>query len=368
MASHEKVLTDKYLLDSLQRMGDSFFPARIRVVETEKRPRQSGRMIDAIVEIAWNKNTFGFAAEIRLQFNPKAIREAAQQATQQAKLIKVNPLIVAPYLSEEQLRFLESQQVSGIDLCGNGIILVPNRLLIYRTGNPNKYPSSSPIRNVYRGTSSLVARSFLLRSEYETSQELLDEVTVRGGEVTLSTISKVCSSLENDLIIERKRKGRTTRLRLLQAEKLLNCLVDNYETPVIRDTFVGKCDLDEQAFDTIAREWSQDKRKRIVQTGAASLDRYATMAREPIRSYYSTDTTGFLKRLGNSVRETDRFPTFQVLETDDPTVYFDIRDDIDASPLQAFLELNAGEKRERETAQQIRQHLLKDVDSSRRKL
>lgn len=172
---------------------------------------------------------------------------------------------------------------------------------------------------------------------------------------------------EDDLIIERKREGRTTRLRLLQAEKLLNCLCDNYEAPVIWDKFVGKCELDDQAFETLAREWRQDKGKRIIQTGASSSDRYATMAREPIRCYYSIDATGILKRLGDSIRETDRFPNFQVLETEDPTVYFDVRNSIDASPLQAFLELNAGDKRERETAEQIRDRILQKVDASRRK-
>ena len=46
--------------------------------------------------------------------------------------------------------------------------------------------------------SSLVARAFLLRPEYKTSQELLDEVTKRGGEVTLPTVSKACSSLAGE--------------------------------------------------------------------------------------------------------------------------------------------------------------------------
>ncbi|QDU59443.1 hypothetical protein Pan216_04200 [Planctomycetes bacterium Pan216] len=358
-------MTTKSLQDSLRRMGECFYPARIRVVETAKRLGASDR-VDAVAEVAWNKSTFAFAVQTRVQFNPKAIQEAAQQATRLAKQLKANPMIVTPFLSEEQLRFLESQQVSGIDLCGNGVILVPNRLLIYRTGNPNKYPSSSPIRNVYRGASSLVARTFLLRAEYETSQKLLDEIRTRRGDVTLSTISKACSSLEDDLIIERQRKGRTTRLRLLQAEKLLNSLADNYEAPVIRQKFIGKCDLDDQAFEAIARDWSQETQERVVRTGSSSSEHYATMAREPIRCYYCTDATGILKRLGNSARETERFPNFQVLETDDPIVFFDVRDSVDASPLQAFLELNAGDKRERETAEQIRQRLLKDVGIPKR--
>jgi hypothetical protein len=196
---------------------------------------------------------------------------------------------------------------------------------------------------------------------------LLDEVTTRGGEVTLSTVSKVCSSLEDDLIIERKRQGRTTRLRLLQAEKLLSCLADNYETPISQQEFIGKCSLNQEMLEALLRDWSQQTEGRIVLTGTSSSGRYATMAREPIRRYYCTDQTGILERLGESVSETDRFPNFQLSETADPTVYFDIRNDIDSSPIQAFVELNAGDKRERETAEQIRQRLLQDVARYRRK-
>jgi hypothetical protein len=361
-----KQLSEKQLLDFLREMGDCFFPLRIRVVETGKRVEEasSSRIADVIAEIAWNKQTFDFAVETRVQFNPKAIDDAVQQVTRIAQQLKVNPLIVTPYLSDQQLRNLESKQVSGIDLCGNGIIVVPDRLLIYRSGNQNEYPSSSPIRNVYRGTSALVTRSFLLCPEYETSRELLDEVRTRGGEVTLSTVSKVCSSLEDDLIIERIRQGRKTQLRLLQPEKLLNCLVENCEAPAVRQRFTGKCDLDEQAFEELALQWSSDTKERIVRTGTSSSDRYATMAREPVRRYYCTDVTGILNRLGDKLRETDRFPTIQLLETDDPTVYFDARDEMEASPLQVYLELNAGDKRERETAEQIRPLLLQDAGRS----
>ena len=367
MAKNEKQLSEKLLLDFLRALDGGFSPVRISVIETEKRASESAnRVIDALVDVTWKDARFVFAVETRLPFNPKAIQEAAGQITTLAEQLNVNPLILTPYLSDEQLRVLEAQQVSGIDLCGNGVIIVPDRLLIYRTGNPNKYPSSSPIRNVYRGTSSIVSRSFLLRSEYETAQELLEEVTARGGEVTLSTVSKVCSSLADDLIIERKRQGRTTRLRLLQPEKLLNCLAENYEPPKPRQQFTGKLALDETIFEDLLQDWKRDTSERVVRTGASSTDRYATMAREPIRCYYCTDLTGILQRLGDSSSETDRFPNIQLLETDDPTVYFDIRNDIDASPLQAYLELSAGDKRERETAEQIRQRLLKDVNPSRR--
>lgn len=281
-----------------------------------------------------------------------------------AKQINLRSMISTPYLSEEQLRVLESQQVSGIDLCGNGVIILPDRILVYRTGNPNKYPSSAPIRNVYRGTSSIVARAFFVRPQYETSQELLDEIVARGGAVTPSTVSTVCSSLADDLIIERVRRGRTTRLRLLQPDKLLERLAANYDAPKPSRRFTGKLTRNEEDFEKTLIDWKSDTSERVIRTGATSCGRYATMAREPIARYYCTDLTGLVKHLGESLRETERFPNIQFLETDDTFAYFDPRDDIDASPIQAYLELMSGDKRERETAEQIRQLLIKDLPSS----
>lgn len=361
MKHFKKQISETQLLDFLRADG-GFPPLRIKIIETDTKANQTGGMIDALVEASWDNTRFIFAVEAKLAFNPKAIQDAANQIKAVAEQLNVNPLILTPYLADEQLRALEARRVSGIDLCGNGIIIIPGSLLVYRTGSPNKYPSRRLIRNVYRGASSIVARSFLLRSEYETAQELMDEIAARGGNLTLSTISKVCTSLADDLTIEREQRGRTTRFRLLQSGKLLNRLAESYRPPELRNQFTGKLNIDEKDFEKIAQDWNNDMANRVVRTGASSSDRYATMAREPICSYYCTDLRGIVQRLGELVRETDRFPNIRLSETDDPTVYFDIRDDFDASPIQAYLELNAGDKRERETAEQIRQRMLQNIN------
>jgi len=367
MCRNQKQLSKKMLLDFLRGLDEGFPPVQISVIETDKRGDQSDRMVDALVEVTWNESRLIFAVETKLQFNPKAIQGAAEQITVLAEQLNVNPMILTPYLSDEQLRVLEAQQVSGIDLCGNGVIVVPDRLLLYRTGNPNQYPSSSAIRNVYRGTSSIVARMFLIRPQFETSQELLDAITARGGEVTPSTVSKVCSSLADDLIIERVREGRTTRLRLLQADKLLDRLVANYTPPEPRAQITGKLSLGEKELKTILKDWRTETDGRTVRTGATSCGRYATMAREPISHYYCTDAVGLAEHLGKTFLTTDRFANTQLLEVDDASVYFDPRDSIDASPLQAYLELMTGDKRERETAAPIGQQIVQDASRSQGK-
>jgi hypothetical protein len=64
----------------------------------------------------------------------------------------------------------------------------------------------------------------------------------------------------------------------------------------------------------------------------------------------------------------DRFPNLELVETEDETVYFDARKKEDfwwASPVQVYLELMAGDKRDRETAEQVRSLLLKNSEPGR---
>ena len=69
-----------------------------------------------------------------------------------------------------------------------------------------------------------------------------------------------------------------------------------------------------------------------------------------------------LERLPGS--QSDRFPNLELLETEDETVYFDARQEEYfwwASPVQVYLELMAGDKRDQETAEQLKPLILNDV-------
>jgi hypothetical protein len=62
--------------------------------------------------------------------------------------------------------------------------------------------------------------------------------------------------------------------------------------------------------------------------------------------------------------QADRFPNLELIETEDETVYFDARHDGNswwASPVQVYLELMTGDKRDRETAEQVKSLLLRDL-------
>ena len=65
--------------------------------------------------------------------------------------------------------------------------------------------------------------------------------------------------------------------------------------------------------------------------------------------------------LGTELEETSRFANIELLETDENFVYFDARDDLVASPVQTYLELMQGGKREQETAEQLRKTMLQPL-------
>jgi hypothetical protein len=344
--------TEKEFVTRLRRGDVTFPPLRLRWEDPKD------RAIDAVVRVSWQKNSYKFAAEYKRQFNPKTIEAAAEQARQYASTARLLPLVVVPFLNERALDALEARSVSGIDLCGNGVVIVPGEWYVRRTGQPNPFRMEGLIKNVYRRSSSVVARLFLARTEFDSVQDALAELRRRGGRVTLPTVSKVCRRLEDDLIIDRKREG-ATKLRLIQPEELLDRLAANYSPPEVKARLTGKLrGIEPPEFRTRLREWAEGTGNRVTLTGASSVGAYAVMARDGAEEYYCTDVAGAVRALGDRFQPAERFATVTLLETPDEEVYFDRRDDLTASPVQAFLELSGGDKRDRETAGQVRKAIL----------
>lgn len=336
-------------------------PLVIELAEVEPRLEVKGRVLrpDAYIDVRWEGRVFRFVAEFKAQATPKSFREAIEQAHSYAKATELRPLVVSPYFAPERLKELEVQCVSGVDLCGNGVVMVPGELLVVRTGNPNRFPASRKISNVYQGTSSLVARVFLARPCYDSVQEVMDEVTERGGRVSLGTVSKVLKNLEEDLII--RRKGRASIL--LQADELLDRLAAGFKPPRVdaRKKYRWKGPSNE----LVSRlcDWNRE----LVLTGAASVERYSVMPREKAIQCYCTSIESIERGLGSELEESPIFPDLDLAEACDQTVFFDRRSDDTvsaASPVQCWLELQAGDKRQRDAGSGVRDWILKELQQN----
>lgn len=255
-----KMLTESTILERLRENPEICPPLRVEVEEVQS--SNNGAAPDAIIEVKWRGRQYRFAAEIKSLATPKVLEAAMSQAQRAAKSIELRPMVVMPYLSARQLRMLEAENMSGLDLCGNGIVQVPGKIFVYRTGQPNAFPASSRIRNVYQGSSSIVARVFLLRPRYSTVGRVLKEVERCGGNVSMSTVSKVLKALEQDLMIRRKGRGSC----LIQPRELLEKLAENYQRPIVKR--VQQYCLQEGATVEELSRITDPESSRLVLTGA----------------------------------------------------------------------------------------------------
>ena len=335
--------------DRIER-GDGFKPLEL-IVQYDAGRVASATQPDMIVYASFDGDRREFAVEIKATSTPQTLRLAIVQAQAAAYASKERsqlPMVVLPYLRPDALDELVRQRVSGIDLCGNGVIYVPGTWFAYRTGAKNRYPASEPIKNPFRGEQSIVARCLLSRPEFSSQQEIVAAVAEFG--ITQSTVSRVLSSLANELMVEKK-----PVVRALRPSALLEALRENYRAPKPRHI--------RKVRPVLADTWS-----RLVENAESASVRYAISAPErytllPTASGLTRIMTTSVETLvrGVDLIEDDRFPELELIEVDANVVFFGRvleRGKWFTAPLQEYLELSRSGKREREAAEKMRPHLL----------
>jgi len=354
-----KIPTEKEMIDQLRRGKVSLPPLSIRFLEGQP------KLLDAYVEASWRKTTARFAIECKSISTPRAFRDGLNLLRSTTLPKGYRPMLVMPFLSEPQLQELEREGISGIDLCGNGVVVVPGMFAVSRNGAKNRFSSSAPIKNIYRKNSSMVGRVFLALPRYGTVQEICSEINRRNllvkrwnkRPMSLSTVSKSLKTLEEDLIVERK-----DVIRLIQPDKLLEKLSESYAPPKINERVRLKIPEESGTLWELLQKQSQDLNLPLVATGTSSVTQYAVMQRGDVLSVYCPFLEMLLERLPGS--RSDRFPNLELVETEDETVYFDGRKEGNswwASSVQVYLELMAGDKRDRETAEQVKSLILMNL-------
>ncbi len=310
------------------------------------------------VDISWASQRQRFIAVANSTSTPKAVKEAIERAREASDADSAAlAMILVPFLSNDQAERLIREKVSGLDLCGNGVIVVPEQLLLCRTGRPNTWPDSRPTKYAYRGMTSLVPRVFLCKREFKAVGEIKEEIQKRGGSVVLSTVSKALTRMVEDVVISRE----SGSIRLVQPNKLLDMLAEQFEQPKIQE----RVRLRGRAEDLFRLANEQPRQTQLVMSGASSQDRYAAGLRSDDPIVYCKNIRELERILGDSWTPDERFGDLTVAEPSDDVPFFDARtEDGDityASPVQAYLELNATkEKRDRDMARSIRERILKE--------
>ena len=312
----------------------------------------TGLSPDFIATIQQSTSSYTFAVTAKNRSTPKVIESAMLEVDWNATGLDLLPMIIVPYLNEQQLDRLEQRNISGIDLCGNFVIAVNSTLYLRRTGKPNLYKDSSPTKFVYKGATSLVPRLFLLRPTFKSVSEIQNAISELGCKVALSTVSKALKKMEDDLLIART----TNLIQLLQTEELLDKLQKNFQLPstTTQESFI--CNT------TIANLF--ENTDKLILSGASSSDQYCAGIRGDTPVAYCTNLSAVKDTLVNQLTETNRFADLTIKETKEKTPFFDGRSEnggiLFASPVQTYLELSIGDKREKQMAEQIKMQLIKD--------
>ena len=324
---------------------------------------------DGLIELSWSGNTARFTYQIRSSSTPKAVETAKLQAKSKASAA-APPLVIVPYLAPEQMRKLEADGVSGFDLSGN-VLVTGGGLYIWNGGHPNLFPESRPIKNIYRGRGSIFARSFLLKRDFPSLSDLrefalrrLEPKSILGEiacfdesteqKLTLSTASKVVSTLVEDNLVERNKNG----LWLFDNNGLLANLKAQFEKPKA-PSFQGRTTLSPtECWNRLGKEILESP-YRACTTGLGTAGHYGVIStenRQALRVSSIAKTVDLLE-----ITPTSAFPNIELSEDSEEIGYFDCRQSdgmLWASPIQTLLELSAGGPRERDTALRFEARLL----------
>ena len=353
-------LIEKDMRQQLTEKKIDFSPFELSSVQWNLYDLRQHR-IDALIDLNWAGNTLLFIVEQKSRSDSlQTIRMAIEQVLHQTHGTGRYPMVYLPYLSKKAVRMLEEAKVSGFDLCGNLFICIPGKIFVERTGKPNRFPSSAPIKNIYQKNSSLVPRLFLMRPIFESIQAIVRELKRRNGSLTQATVSKVCKRLEEDIIIGKRNVHQQKQTYLIQPEVLMENLAEKYIPPNSGKTVKVKLRISQESFIKRLLAWKHNTKEDIVQTGVVSCTAYTVMARAETPTFYCSHVAGLLSEMSDILVETERFADFELIDTADQFVYFDQRE-LRSSPIQSYLELMRGDKRDRQAAEMIGNELLKQA-------
>lgn len=333
--------------------------APLQVVRSTLGVKQGkGILVDFVIELSLPTSAderFRFAVEMGTRSTLKELERKADQV----RCYMDNgdlPLVAVPYLSSQMLQYVEENELSALDLCGNGIVQVPGRLFVKRSGEPNKFPDTRPLQNAYGGRSAMVARLFLVRPEFESVTALWAAVTEAGEALGLPQVSKALSRLQDDLIVEKTPKG----LRLLDPLRLLDKLARSWKEPLMTRRFVVM-----ERSGPLASFLGEEADLHWALAGTSSVSRYTAFSQGAAPRVVVSNIGVAQKALGAVPEPVPNFADFELCEAREPGYFFAPQVDADgmrwASPVQTWLELQAGDARQQEAARDVRRQILEKL-------
>jgi hypothetical protein len=355
-------LKESEIIGQLQREIDRYAPLTIKSIEREV-VLTAGFRVDALIEFCIADGPcFKALVEAKVIATPRIISDAVLQMREYLRKMDdttIVSVIVVPYMGAEQAKTLLREGISWIDLCGNMMIKVEGKIYIERTGNKNLFPDTSPIKKIYEGTSSLVGRALLLKKYFISLGEFVDFINERGGNITLSTVSKVEKSLAEDLLVMYvSDKG----LFSSNKEILLEKLAEGYRNYTQRNknkTFTYSIENLNDLF-SVFGERKIDY--AICGFYAAKLKGLATTDRLSIFIKSINEARKVFERDLANIRPDSEYGQLDFIETKNPCVWFNLQGKPDynvVDDIELYLEMMIDTPRGPKIAEILKERILK---------
>jgi len=351
------------MIKQLEPGSDKFAPLIIKSIELETQLKKDIG-VDAVIEFCIvDGPCFKSLVQFKTIATPKAISPAAYNfvfLNNKVNDKEMVPLLIVPYMGIEQAKILQKEGISWIDLCGNMMVKVDGKIYIERTGNKNLFPDTSPIKKIFEGVSSLVSRVLLLKKEpFKSLFEIVNFINAKGGNITLSTVSKVISALEEGLFITKIQEG----ISVTSREKLLDKLLEGYKSYTERNknvtsTFAinGRSSL----FNNFFREQKIDY--AMCGFTAALLKNLATTNRTTMFIKSINETMKVFERNNINIKPDTEFGQLDLIETRNPCVWFNLQGKPDYSvvdDIELYLEMMIDTPRGPKIAEILKERILK---------
>ena len=305
---------------------------------------------------------FKAMVEAKTMATPRIISQAAQQLTAYLRRIDdktIVPVIVVPYMGTEQSKMLQREGISWIDLSGNMVIRVQNQVYIERIGRKNQFPDTSPIKKIFEGTSSLVSRALLLKKEpFPSLYQVVNFINERGGNITLSTVSKVISSLEEGLLVTKTEAG----ISVTNRGKLLESILEGYISYTKRNKNNVYTFAVENINDLFVMFYESQANYAACGFYAARLKGLAATDRATVFIESINEARKAFERNPANIKPDTEFGRLDLIETRNPCVWFNMQgkpltnivDD-----LELYLEMMIDTPRGPKVAEILKERILK---------
>jgi hypothetical protein len=203
----------------------------------------------------------------------------------------------------------------------------------------------------------MVARSLLKEPFWPSLKRLVDWLQKDGADLSTAQASKAVHALEEDLLVYKIGGA----IKLHDPLRLLDKLASEWRKPEIRSRVALR--LPEKG--NWPAELSSDPLLRWAVTGESSASHYLVFSQAGPTRIAVSDLNRAIELLHGTPEPITNFADVELIETEEPGFFFQTVADRNgvrrASRLQTWLELQAGDGRQRDAAIDLRSQILSEA-------